>query len=41
MLDEKFSGSMFNNGENYMTKTAVIFENTSLFIGIKKRIIYG
>ena len=36
MLDEKFVGSQFNQGQDYMIKAAVIFENTELVYKTKK-----
>lgn len=37
MLDEKFVGSQFNNGQDHMIKAAVIFENTELVYKTKKK----
>lgn len=37
MLDEKFVGSQFNNGEDHMIKAAVVFENTELVYKSKKK----
>ena len=37
MLDEKFVGSQFNNGEDHMIKAAVVFENTELVYKTKKK----
>ena len=37
MLDEKFVGSQFNNGEDHMIKAAVVFENTELVYKFKKK----
>ena len=37
MLDEKFVGSQFNDGKDYMIKAAVIFENTELVYKYKKK----
>ena len=37
MLDEKFVGSQFNNGKDYMIKAAVLFENTELVYKYKKK----
>lgn len=37
MLDEKFIGSQFNNGNDHMIKAAVIFENTELVYKSKKK----
>ena len=37
MLDEKFVGSQFNNGEDHMIKAAVVFENTELVYNYKKK----
>ena len=36
MLDEKFVGSQFNQGQDHMIKAAVIFENTELVYKTKK-----
>lgn len=36
MLDEKFVGSQFNNGQDHMIKAAVIFENTEPVYKTKK-----
>ena len=37
MLDEKFVGSQFNNGDDHMIKASVIFENTELVYKYKKK----
>jgi len=37
MLDEKFVGSQFNNGQDHMIKASVIFENTELVYKKKKK----
>lgn len=37
MLDEKFVGSQFNNGEKHMIKASVIFEDTELVYKSKKK----
>lgn len=37
MLDEKFVGSQFNNGEDHMIKAAVIFEDTKLVYKTKRK----
>ena len=37
MLDEKFVGSQFNNGQDHMIKASVIFENTELEYKTKKK----
>lgn len=38
MLDEKFVGSQFNNGNDHMIKAAVVFEDTELVYKYKKKI---
>ena len=37
MLDEKFVGSQFNNGQDHMIKAAVIFEDNELVYKTKKK----
>lgn len=37
MLDEKFVGSQFNNGQDHMIKAAIIFENSELVYKSKKK----
>ena len=37
MLDEKFVGSQFNNGDDHMIKAAVLFEDTKLVYKVKKK----
>lgn len=37
MLDEKFVGSQFNNGDDHMIKAAVIFEDTKLVYKTKRK----
>lgn len=37
MLDEKFVGSQFNEGKDYMIKASVIFENTKLEYKTKRK----
>lgn len=38
MLDEKFVGSQFNNGNDHMIKAAIIFEDTTLEYKSKRKI---
>ncbi len=37
MLDEKFVGSQFNDGKDYMIKASVIFEKTKLVYKTKRK----
>lgn len=37
MLDEKFIGSQFNEGKNFMTKASVIFEHCEKEYSYKKK----